>query len=92
MINQQEQTLDELRQQVADIVTVMVDQKRLTVPEAARYLGMSEDTVRTLARDKEIPHYRSGKAGSKNARILFRLQALDKWIEQQERANCKGWE
>ncbi|OME23453.1 hypothetical protein BSK57_16370 [Paenibacillus odorifer] len=69
-----------------------MDQKRLTVPEAARYLGMSEDTVRTLAREKKIPHYRSGKEGSKNARILFRFQTLDRWMEQQERANCKGWE
>jgi len=84
--------LDELRQQVSEIVAVSVDQKRLTVSEAARYLGMSEDTVRTLAREKKIPHYRSGKEGSKNARILFRFQTLDKWIEQQERANCRGWE
>lgn len=53
MNNQQNQALDEIRQQVSDIVAVTVDQKRLTVPEAARYLGMSEDTIRTLAREKD---------------------------------------
>ncbi|MEC0171138.1 helix-turn-helix domain-containing protein [Paenibacillus graminis] len=92
MVGIQDQVLNELRQQVAEIVAVTIDQKRLTVPEAARYLGMSEDTVRQLAREKKIPHYRSGKEGSKNARILFRFQTLDKWLEQQEKANCKGWE
>ncbi|WP_036633240.1 helix-turn-helix domain-containing protein [Paenibacillus massiliensis] len=92
MTSDQEQALEEVRVEVARIVAVTIDQKRLTVPEAARYLRMSEDTVRELAREKKIPHYRSGKEGSRNARILFRFETLDRWIEQQEKKNCPGWE
>lgn len=91
-MTQQDQVLDELRAKVAEIVSITIDQRRLNVNEAARYLGMSEDTVRALAREKRIPHYRAGQDGSRNARFLFRVEALDKWMERQERENCEGWE
>ncbi|WP_411735032.1 helix-turn-helix domain-containing protein [Paenibacillus sp. M2] len=73
-------------------MTVTIDQTRLTVPEAARYLGMSEDTVRVLCREKKLPHYRAGGSTSTKAKILFRVETLDKWMDQQEKENCVGWE
>ncbi|NRR04565.1 helix-turn-helix domain-containing protein [Brevibacillus sp. RS1.1] len=58
--------------------------ERLTVKEAAVYIRISEYTLREAVRKKQIPHYRIG------SRILFRKAALDEWIEQQEKANCKA--
>ncbi|WP_438491060.1 helix-turn-helix domain-containing protein [Paenibacillus sp. IHBB 3054] len=69
----------------------VLNQKRLSVTEAAHYTGMSVDTIRTLCQQGQIPFYRSGKAGSKNGKILFRIETLDRWMEQQEKVNCPGW-
>ncbi|MNC53604.1 Helix-turn-helix domain protein [compost metagenome] len=84
--------MEGLRQKAAEIVAIAIDQKRLSIPEASRYTGIGEDTLRTLCQQKKIPFYRSGQAGSKNGKILFRIETLDKWMEQQEKANCPGWE
>jgi len=51
---------------------------RLTVKEAANYLGVCTDTVYTMVRQNEIPHFRLRR------RIMFTKTAIDKWIEQQE--------
>jgi len=56
---------------------------RMTVKEAAAYIGASEYKTYELVRQKAIPHF---KVGSK---IVFRKEALDAWIEQQERENCR---
>lgn len=58
--------------------------ERMTVKEAAPYIGASEYKLREMVRRKQIPAYRIGN------RIFFRKEALDKWIEQQERENCPG--
>lgn len=49
--------------------------------EAAKFIGCSVYTIKEMARNKKIPHYRVG------ARILFRKSSLKNWIEKQEREN-----
>jgi excisionase family DNA binding protein len=53
----------------------------LTVPEAARFLGLSINTVYVRCRAGEIPHLRLS-AGT----IRFDLDALKAWLE----ANSHG--
>ncbi|SCW40191.1 DNA binding domain-containing protein, excisionase family [Paenibacillus tianmuensis] len=79
-----EMVLNDLRPTIAKEIY----QRRLTVPEASKYTGISEDTIYTLCREKKIPHYRAGAANSKKPKIFFRIESLDKWMEQQERENC----
>ncbi|WP_366160631.1 helix-turn-helix domain-containing protein [Bacillus infantis] len=50
----------------------------LSVQEAAEYLGVSSDTVYTMVKQKEIPHYRVRK------RIFFSKERIDTWIDNQE--------
>lgn len=58
--------------------------ERMDVKEAAEYIGSSVFKTYELVRKKEIPHYRIG------SRILFRKEALDAWIAQQEQENCRA--
>ncbi|NOU95620.1 helix-turn-helix domain-containing protein [Paenibacillus sp. LMG 31456] len=53
-------------------------QTTLTVTEAAEKLRVCEDTVYTMVRRKQIPHFRVRR------RIFFRLESLDAWMKQQE--------
>jgi excisionase family DNA binding protein len=53
----------------------------LTPKEAAEFIGCSEYTIKQLAREKRIPHYRIG------VRIMFTRPALVKWIANQEKRN-----
>lgn len=55
--------------------------ERMTVKEAAPFIGASEFKLREMVRQKEIPHYRIG------SRIFFRKPILEQWIEQQEQQN-----
>lgn len=49
-----------------------------TVRELAIYLRCSQSVIRKLVTKKEIPFYNVGK------RILFRKEAIDNWVYQQE--------
>lgn len=48
----------------------------MTVKEAAEYLGLSNDTIYKLCREKGIAHLRVG------SRILFKRERLDEWIDE----------
>jgi len=52
----------------------------LNIPEAVKYLRISEWKLRQLVAARAIPHFRPGGA----RRILFRKESLDAWMEQQE--------
>ncbi|MCP3026644.1 helix-turn-helix domain-containing protein [Halobacillus sp. A5] len=52
--------------------------KRLDVKQAADYLGVCTDTIYTMVKQKEIPHFRLRR------RIMFSEEALNDWIRQQE--------
>jgi excisionase family DNA binding protein len=59
----------------------MKQMERMTVKEAAPYIGASEFKLREMVRQKSIPHYRIGN------RIMFRKVSLDAWISKQEHEN-----
>ncbi|MBS4172082.1 helix-turn-helix domain-containing protein [Bacillus sp. FJAT-49736] len=50
----------------------------MTVREVADYLGVHSDTVYTMVRLKQIPHFRVRR------RILFSLESINAWIKNQE--------
>jgi excisionase family DNA binding protein len=57
---------------------VCMNRKTLTVQEVAVYLGVHQDTIYTMVRQKQIPHFRVRR------RILFNQLTIDAWIEKQE--------
>ncbi|WP_313431718.1 helix-turn-helix domain-containing protein [Siminovitchia terrae] len=48
-----------------------------TVQETAEYLGVCEDTIYTMVKNREIPHYRV------RSRIFFLKEKIDQWIREQ---------
>lgn len=58
-----------------------IERSTLTVYEVAEYLGVSIDTIYALVREKKIVHFRIGR------RILFKKEAIEKWIQQQMEAS-----
>jgi excisionase family DNA binding protein len=55
-----------------------VERKTMNVQEVAEYLGVHQDTIYTMVRQKQIPHFRIRR------RILFNQVSIDAWIEKQE--------
>lgn len=58
--------------------------ERLTVHEAAQYIGASVYKTYQMARLKQIPHYRVG------SKIIFRKATLDEWMKKHEEKNSRG--
>ena len=52
--------------------------ERLTVKQAADYLGVHTDTIYTMVRKKEIPHFKLRR------RIMFSKESINEWIREQE--------
>ena len=55
-----------------------MDKQTITVKEAAAYIGVSKDLVYQLVRERKVPHLRLSH------RILFRKEALHRWLTTQE--------
>lgn len=51
------------------------------VKELAKYLSVSESTIRKLIREKKIPHYRIF------SKILFDKEVIDRWLINNEKEN-----
>lgn len=47
----------------------------MTVPEAAKFIGVHEQTIYLWCRKRKIPHFKIGGA------LRFRENDLSKWIE-----------
>lgn len=50
----------------------------MNVIEVADYLGVCKDTIYTMVRTDEIPHFRLRR------RIFFSQETIDSWIKEQE--------
>lgn len=61
-----------------------VERITLDSEEAACYLGISEQTLRNMCREKQIPHTRA------KTKYLFRKKSLDEWMSLQEAENYAG--
>lgn len=53
-------------------------EQTLTVQETADFLGVHRDTIYSMVRQKQIPHFRV------RSRIFFTKSTLESWIAQQE--------
>jgi len=72
-------------------VTPLIPQRNKPVPvhdpvyntqEAASYLGMHEETLKKMARQREIGHVRSVRG--KGSPVKFRLSDLNAWAEARQ--------
>lgn len=61
----------------------MSQRTRLMPQEAADHLGCKYDKLMQMVRLKQIPNYRIGR------RVFFTKEALDLWIENQERQSIQ---
>lgn len=48
-----------------------------SIPEAAKQLGISENTMRQLARAENFPSFKIG------TRLLISTKGLERWVEEQ---------
>ena len=48
------------------------------VKEVAKYLSVSESTIRKLVREKKVPHFRI------LSKILFDKEQIDRWISNNQ--------
>ena len=51
----------------------------LSIPEAAKHLGISDTTMRQLARTAGFPAFTVGK------RLLISVKGLEAWVEERAR-------
>ncbi|WP_223662895.1 helix-turn-helix domain-containing protein [Pseudobacillus badius] len=56
----------------------MIERQTMTAQETADYLGVSKDLVYNMVKTGELPAVRIGR------RILFRREALERWMQMQE--------
>ncbi|ARF67074.1 DNA-binding protein [Paenibacillus larvae subsp. pulvifaciens] len=61
-----------------------MERSTLTVLEVAAYIGVSDDTIYSMVREKQIPYVRVRR------RILFRKETIDAWMSQQEQQLKNG--
>jgi excisionase family DNA binding protein len=52
----------------------------MAIPEAAAYLSISNQTLRSLVRQRKIRHCRP--TGAEQGRIKFKVEWLDEWRDQ----------
>lgn len=64
--------------------------KAMDIPEAAEHLGISEQLLYRLCREKQIPHERYGVSGSRKPTIKFRMSDLEAWRAEQRASNYKS--
>jgi excisionase family DNA binding protein len=55
-----------------------MQRRTLTVQDVAEYLGVHRDTIYTMVREKQIPHFKVRR------RILFTVESIDAWIRECE--------
>jgi excisionase family DNA binding protein len=55
--------------------------RRISVPEAAEYLGIPVRTLRKMYLRGDIPYIKLGELDSKRARVLFDTDDLDAYLE-----------
>jgi excisionase family DNA binding protein len=77
----------EMEQMMQEAFETTKQNRTLSVKQAYRYIGLdSEDTLRNMVRDEQIPYFRA------RGRIFFREASLDRWMEEQEKQNYKPWQ
>lgn len=57
--------------------------KTLTAQEVADYIGVHLDTIYTMVKQKQIPHFRVRR------RIFFSIETINAWMRQLEEESCQ---
>jgi excisionase family DNA binding protein len=60
-----------------------MQRKTLTAQEVADYLGVHLETIYTMVRQKQIPHFRLRR------RIFFSVETINEWMREQERKSLQ---
>jgi excisionase family DNA binding protein len=86
--------LEEIRHDICKIIDEQVSSKNATatlgVAEAAKLMGVTEETVYCMVREKRLPHFYMGSISSRKPKIKFRRSALEQWMIDEERKNLEG--
>ncbi|MBG9549294.1 MULTISPECIES: helix-turn-helix domain-containing protein [Cytobacillus] len=61
-----------------------MQRKTLTTQEVADYIGVHPDTIYTMVREKQIPHFRVRR------RIFFSLETINAWMRDQEQKSLEA--
>lgn len=56
----------------------------MTVKEVADYIGVHADTIYTMVRQKEIPHFKVRR------RIFFSQESINAWMREQEKKSLEA--
>ncbi|KON86583.1 DNA-binding protein [Sporosarcina globispora] len=63
---------------------LQVQRKTLTAQEVADYIGVHIDTIYTMVREKQIPHFRVRR------RIFFSMETINAWMRDQEQKSLEA--
>ncbi|USK47208.1 helix-turn-helix domain-containing protein [Cytobacillus oceanisediminis] len=61
-----------------------MQRKTLTAQEVADYIGVHIDTIYTMVREKQIPHFRIRR------RIFFSIETINAWMRDQEQKSLEA--
>lgn len=61
-----------------------MQRKTLTTQEVADYIGVHPDTIYTMVREKQIPHFRVRR------RIFFSIETINAWMRDQEQKSLEA--
>ncbi|MGG3452516.1 helix-turn-helix domain-containing protein [Paenibacillus rhizolycopersici] len=79
----------EIKKMVDEQFSLKVATATLGVSEAANLLGVTEETVYCMVREKRLPHFYMGSISSRKPKIKFRLAALEQWMIDEEKRNME---
>jgi excisionase family DNA binding protein len=86
--------IEEIRPDIQKIIdeqfSLKISTATLGVAEAAILLGVTEETIYCMVREKRLPHFFMGSISSRKPKIKFRLAALEQWMIDEERKNLYG--
>lgn len=60
-----------------------MERKTLTAQEVADYIGVHLETIYTMVRQKQIPHFRVRR------RIFFSIETINNWMHEQEKKSLQ---
>ncbi len=61
-----------------------MQRKTLTAQEVAEYIGVHPDTIYTMVRENQIPHFRVRR------RIFFSMETINAWMRDQEQKSLEA--
>ena len=71
----------EITKQEAPITVINIDGKELlSIPKAAKLLGLSDQTIRSLVQDKAIPYFLIGKTKTRKGIIRVPRKLLIEYM------------